>query len=72
MNCLSFVFLPRGIEPRERLDRLHNEHVARSCAGPVFRKALVARAFQHRHSLARLARHLPTFLAARRQFVPRS
>jgi radical SAM superfamily enzyme YgiQ (UPF0313 family) len=71
MNCLNFVFVPKGIESRERLDQLYNEHVKRFYTDPAWRKAFRRRLWQHRHSLRQLLRNLPDFLAARRHFDPR-
>jgi radical SAM superfamily enzyme YgiQ (UPF0313 family) len=70
MNCLNFVFVPRGIASRERLDGLYNEQVKRFYTSPAWRKRFRARLWQHRHSLWYMARHLPAFLSARRQFEP--
>jgi hypothetical protein len=71
MNCLNFVFVPKGIESRERLDQLYNEHVKRFYTDPAWRKTFRRRIWQHRHSMRQLLRNLPDFLAARRHFDPR-
>lgn len=70
MNCLNFVFVPRGIASRERLDTLYNEQVKRFYTSPAWRRRFRARLWEHRHSLWHMARHLPAFLSARRQFEP--
>jgi radical SAM superfamily enzyme YgiQ (UPF0313 family) len=70
MNCLNFVFVPEGIESRERLDQLYNAHVKRFYTDPTWRKAFKRRIWQHRHSLRHLLFNLPEFLAARRHFEP--
>lgn len=70
MNCLNFVFLPRGIESWERLDFLYNSHVKRFYSDPGWRKRFRGRLWQHRHSLLRLVRDLPDFLSAMRTFEP--
>jgi hypothetical protein len=70
MNCLNFVFLPKGIASRERLDRLYNEHVKRFYSDPAWRRRFRDRLWEHRHSLWHMARHLPDFIAARRHFEP--
>ena len=36
MNCLNFVFVPKGIESKERLDQLYNEHVKRFYTDPAW------------------------------------
>ncbi len=70
MNCLNFVFVPRGIVSRERLDRLYNEFVKRFYTDPAWRKRFRGRLWEHRHSLWHMARHWPDFIAARRHFEP--
>jgi len=70
MNCLNFVFLPKDISSRERLDELYNEHVKRFYCDPAWRKKFCKRLWQHRHSLVYFLRHLRNFLAAKRQFEP--
>ena len=71
MNCLNFVFVPKGIESREKLDQLYNEHVKRFYTDPVWRKKFRKRIWQHRKSLWTFVSHLPTFLAAKRAFEPK-
>lgn len=70
MNCLNFVFIPRGIESREKLDHLYNEHVKRFYSDPAWRKRFRNRLWQHRKSLLYLLRHLPSFWSAKNQFEP--
>jgi radical SAM superfamily enzyme YgiQ (UPF0313 family) len=70
MNCLNFVFVPKGIESRERLDQLYNEHVKRFYTDPTWRKTLRKRLWQHRRSLRHLILNLPAFLAAKSHFTP--
>ncbi|NLA40149.1 MAG: radical SAM protein [Smithella sp.] len=70
MNCLNFVFVPRGIASKERLDRLYNEHVKRFYSDPAWRKRFRGRIWEHRNSLLYLLRHLPSFWSAKNQFEP--
>jgi len=70
MNCLNFVFVPRGIESKEKLDHLYNEHVKRFYSDSAWRKRFRSRIWQHRNSLLYLLRHLPSFWAAKNQFEP--
>lgn len=72
MNCLNFVFLPRGVPSWEELDQLYNRHVQRFYADPGWRRRFTRRLWQHRWSLWHLLRHWPTFAAARRQFEPQA
>ena len=71
MNCVNFVFVPKGIESRERLDQLYGEHVRRFYTDPTWRKTFMKRIWQHRRSLRHMLFNLPSFLAARRHFEPR-
>lgn len=70
MNCLNFVFIPKGIESKERLDHLYNEHVKRFYSDPAWRRRFRRRIWQHRKSLLYLLRHLPSFWSAKNQFEP--
>jgi radical SAM superfamily enzyme YgiQ (UPF0313 family) len=70
MNCLNFVFVPKGIESKERLDQLYNEHVKRFYTDPAWLKKSRKRIWQHRRTLLRMLVNLPAFLAAGRQFSP--
>ena len=68
MNCLNFVFIPRGIASKERLDMLYNAHVKRFYSDPEWRRKFRGRLWEHRKSLLYLIRHLPSFWSAKRQF----
>jgi radical SAM superfamily enzyme YgiQ (UPF0313 family) len=68
MNCLNFVFVPRGIASKERLDLLYNEHVKRFYSDSEWRRRFRRRLWQHRRSLMHLIRHLPSFWSAKRRF----
>ncbi len=70
MNALNFVFVPKGIESRQRLDELYNTHVKRFYTDPGWRRRLRGRLWQHRHTLWHMLKNLPAFLAARRHFEP--
>ncbi len=70
MNCLNFVFVPKGISSRERLDRLYNEHVKRFYSDRAWRRRFGKRLWQHRWSLWYLIRHIPSFARARKNFEP--
>jgi anaerobic magnesium-protoporphyrin IX monomethyl ester cyclase len=72
MNCLNFVFVPRGIASKERLDQLYNAHVKRFYSDPQWRGKFRRRLWQHRKSMLYLLRHLPSFWSAKRQFEPKS
>lgn len=68
MNCLNFTFVPNGISSKERLDELYNAHVKRFYSDPGWRRKFTRRLWQHRKSLLYFVRHLPSFMAAKRQF----
>jgi anaerobic magnesium-protoporphyrin IX monomethyl ester cyclase len=70
MNCLNFVFVPKGIASKGRLDQLYNEHVKRFYSDREWRRKFRRRLWQHRKSLLYLIRHLPSFWSAKRQFEP--
>ncbi len=70
MNCINFVFVPNGIGSKERLDQLYNTHVKRFYSSPQWRHKFVKRLWQHRRSLWYFVSHLPSFLAAMRNFEP--
>ncbi len=70
MNCLNFVFVPKGIKSKERLDQLYNEHVKRFYSDKAWREKFRKRIWQHRKSLMYLLRHLPSFWSAKNQFEP--
>ncbi len=70
MNCINFVFLPKGIESFEKLEQLYNRHVKRFYSSKTWRRKFTKRLWQHRRSLFHLIAHLPSFLAAKRNFEP--
>jgi len=70
MNCLNFVFVPKGIASKERLDQLYNEHLKRFYSDKGWRERFRKRIWQHRRSLMYLLRHLPSFWSAKNQFEP--
>ena len=70
MNCLNFVFVPNSIASKEKLDHLYNWHVKRFYTDKSWRRKFASRWWQHRRSLWHMLVHLPTFLAAKRNFEP--
>jgi anaerobic magnesium-protoporphyrin IX monomethyl ester cyclase len=70
MNCINFVFVPKGIDSTERLEQLYNKHVKRFYTSAQWRRKFMKRLWQHRKSLLYFTAHLPSFLAARRNFQP--
>ena len=70
MNCLNFVFVPRSIDSKEVLEELYNRHVKQFYTDPAWRRRFRRRLWEHRRSLYYFLRHLPSFLAAKRNFEP--
>jgi anaerobic magnesium-protoporphyrin IX monomethyl ester cyclase len=70
MNCLNFVFVPKAIESKEKLDYLYNSHLKRFYSDRTWRRTFTRRLWQHRWSLYHLLRHFPSFLAAKKNFTP--
>jgi len=68
MNCLNFVFIPRDIESKERLDRLYNEYIKRFYSDPSWRKKFKQRIWEHRQSLLYMLLHAPSLLSAKKSF----
>ena len=71
MNCLNFVFLPKGIESKEALTQLYNKHVKRFYSDWGWRKRFNKRIWEHRKSLWYAVKNLPGFLYAMRSFEPK-
>lgn len=70
MNCLNFVFVPKGIDSKETLDQLYNQHVKRFYSDPGWRRRFRRRMWEHRRSIWYFLTHLPSFLSAMRTFKP--
>ncbi|MCJ7772368.1 MAG: B12-binding domain-containing radical SAM protein [Desulfobacterales bacterium] len=70
MNCLNFVFVPNGIESKQRLDQLYNEHIKRFYSDKKWQKKFKQRIWEHRNSLLYMLAHFPSFLSAKRTFEP--
>ena len=70
MNCLNFVFVPKAIDSKEKLDQLYNRHVKRFYTSRQWRRKFMKRLWQHRKSLWHLATHVPSFWAAKKNFEP--
>jgi len=68
MNCLNFVFLPKGFSSREEMDALYNWHVKRFYDSKGYRRRFAKRLWAHRWSLWHVLKHLPETIAAARYF----
>jgi radical SAM superfamily enzyme YgiQ (UPF0313 family) len=71
MNCLNFVFVPKGFSSRDEMDAIYNAHVKRFYSDREWRRKFLRRFWQHRHTLLHFVRHLPSFMAAKRHFENR-
>ncbi len=71
MNCLNFVFVPKGIASKERLDTLYNQFIKQFYTGRNWTRKFVPLMFKSPDSARRLIRNLPTFLRIRKDFEPR-
>jgi len=71
MNCLNFVFVPKGIESREALDQFYNTHVKRFYSDREWRRRFRNRIWEHRWSIFYALKHLPTLIAAKNSFEPK-
>ncbi|MBU2509945.1 B12-binding domain-containing radical SAM protein [bacterium] len=72
MNCLNFVFVPKGIESKEKLDQYYNQHVKRFYNDTEWRRKFKSRIWQHRRSLWHILKNLPAMISAKRAFEPLS
>jgi len=68
MNCLNFVFLPKGFKSREEMDALYNWHILRFYNSKSYQHRFAKRLWQHRWSLWHLIRNLPRVIQANRYF----
>ncbi|HEY0664492.1 MAG TPA: radical SAM protein [Gallionella sp.] len=68
MNCLNFVFLPKGFESREEMDALYNWHISRFYHSRAYHRRFKKNLWQHRWSLWHLIKNLPRVVQAGRYF----
>jgi anaerobic magnesium-protoporphyrin IX monomethyl ester cyclase len=71
MNCLNFVFVPKGIASKERLDELYKQFVKQFYTGRNWVRKFGPLLFKSPHSAHRLFKGLPTFLKIRNDFEPK-
>jgi anaerobic magnesium-protoporphyrin IX monomethyl ester cyclase len=71
MNCLNFVFVPKGIESKERLDELYNQFLKKFYTGKNWVRKFGPLLFKSPHSMLRMIRSLPTFLRIKNDFEPK-
>jgi radical SAM superfamily enzyme YgiQ (UPF0313 family) len=68
MNCLNFVFLPKGFSSREEMDALYNWHILRFYNSKAYHRTFAKRLWQHRWSLWHLIKNMPRVIQANRYF----
>ncbi len=71
MNCLNFVFVPKGIESKERMDQLYKQFLKQFYMGRNWTRKFVPLLFRSPDSARRLFLNLPTFLRIKREFEPK-
>jgi radical SAM superfamily enzyme YgiQ (UPF0313 family) len=71
MNCLNFVFVPQGIESKERLDDLYKQFIKRFYTGKNWIRKFWPLMFKSPDSTYRMIRNLPTFLKIKNDFEPK-
>jgi anaerobic magnesium-protoporphyrin IX monomethyl ester cyclase len=71
MNCLNFVFKPKGFDSREQMDALYNAYVRRFYDSQGYRHRFARRLWQHRWSLWHIIQNLPRTVQAARYFSAR-
>ncbi len=69
MNCMNFVFVPRGIPSRERLDELYNQFIREFYTGRNWVRKFPGLMFKSPDSVRRIIHNLPDFLRIRREFT---
>jgi anaerobic magnesium-protoporphyrin IX monomethyl ester cyclase len=71
MNCLNFVFVPKGIESKERLDELYKRFLKQFYMGKNWTRKFVPLMFKSPDSMRRIVKSMPTFLTMRKAFEPK-
>lgn len=70
MNCLNFVFVPKGIASRQRINQLYNGFVTGFYSHKNWIRKFPGLLLKSPHSAWRLIKNLPTFLKIRKDFSP--
>lgn len=69
MNCLNFIYVPKGFESKEQMDFLYNKHIQRFYEGKDYQRKFRDHLWDHRWSLWHVLKNLPAFLGARKHFT---
>lgn len=68
MNCLNFVFVPKGIGSRVRIEQLYNEFMRKFYTSPNWVRKFGPLLFKSPDSAWRILRNMPTYLKMRKDF----
>jgi anaerobic magnesium-protoporphyrin IX monomethyl ester cyclase len=71
MNCLNFVFVPKGIESKDRLDELYKQFLKKFYTGRNWMRKFGPLMFKSPHSTLRMIKGMPTFLRIKNDFEPK-
>ncbi|RJR14982.1 MAG: radical SAM protein [Nitrospiraceae bacterium] len=70
MNCLNFVFVPKGIESKERLEELYKQFIKGFYTSTNWIRKFWPLMFKSPDSTLRMIKNLPAFLKIRKDFKP--
>lgn len=70
MNCLNFVFIPKGIPSRERLEELYKQTMKRFYTSRDWMRKFPRLLFKSPHSTLRVFKNLPTYIRIKADFEP--
>jgi len=71
MNCLNFVFVPKGIKSKERLEELYKQFIKRFYTSKNWVRKFGPLMLKSPHSTYRMIKNLPAFLKIKKDFQPR-
>ncbi len=72
MNCLNFVFIPKGIASRERLEQLYKQFIRKFYTSYNWISKFFLLCFKSPHSMERILKNLPVFLKIKSDFKPKT
>lgn len=71
MNCMNFVFVPKGIESKERLEELYKQFIKKFYTSKNWMLKFGPLMFKSPHSTFRMIKNLPAFLKIKKDFEPK-
>jgi radical SAM superfamily enzyme YgiQ (UPF0313 family) len=69
MNCLNFVYVPKGFSSREQMEDLYNWHIMRFYKSKQYERRFRGRIWQHRWTLWHMIKHVPMLIRAKTHFT---